>query len=100
MSYRIEDFQNDLNWQPSFGEKLDKNHFRNGHDHAVCDPNTGICEIHYDEHDPYESLTELFNHMKESDKGKAVLLVGAGLLLDQILTGGQVRNALLKSIFR
>ncbi|MGI0063870.1 MAG: hypothetical protein ACREAL_03255, partial [Nitrosopumilaceae archaeon] len=95
--YRIEDFQNDPSWKPSLGEKLGKVHFRNGHSHAVCDLNTGLCEIHYDKHDPYESLTSLFKHMKESDLGKAVLLVSAGLILDQVLTGGQVRNSLLKS---
>ena len=98
MSYRIEDFRNNPNWTPSFGEKLGKVHFRNGHNHAECDPNTGVCETHYDKHDPYESLTSLFKHMKESDLGKAVLLVSAGLILDQVLTGGQVRNSLLKSL--
>lgn len=98
MSYRIEYFQNDPNWKPSIGEKLGKIHFRNGHQHAVYDPNTGLCEIHYDEHDPYESLTSLFKHMKKSDLGKAVLLIGGGLILDQVLTGGQVRNSIIKSL--
>lgn len=98
MSYRIEDFENDPNWKQSFGEKLGQIHFRNGHDHAVCDPSTGICGIHYDEHDPHESFTSLFKHMKESDLGKAVLLIGGGLILDQFLTGGKVRNSIIKSL--
>ena len=100
MIYRIEDFQNDPNWKPSFGEKLGKVHFRNGHQHAVCDPNTGLCEIHYDEHDPNKSLISLFKHMKQSDLGKAVLITAGGLLLDQLLTGGQVRKAVFKSLLR
>ena len=51
LSYRIEDLENDPNWKRSLGEKLGKIHFRQGHDHAVCDPITGICEVHYDEID-------------------------------------------------
>ena len=56
---RIEHFQTNPNWTPSVGEKLDKVHFRNGHLHAEYNPATGNCSTHYDEHDPYESLTEL-----------------------------------------
>ena len=52
MNYRIEDFQNDSSWKLSLGEKLGKIHFRNGHEHTVCDLTTSICEIHYDEIDP------------------------------------------------
>ena len=76
MSYRIEDFRNDSNWTPSLGEKLGKVHFRNGHEHAVCDPITGICEIHYDEIDPHESPESLVKHMWESNLGKGVLIAG------------------------
>ena len=97
MNYRIENFQNNPDWKPSFGEKLGKTHFRNGHYHVVCDSKTGVCNVHYDKHDPYESLTELFKHMKASDLGLAVLLLATGLILDQVLTGGQVRNTILKS---
>jgi len=77
---RIEDFENDPNWKPSFGEKLDKSHFRNGHLHAECDSTTGYCSTHYDENDPYESLTELAKHLWKSDLGK-VAVVGTGILL-------------------
>lgn len=92
----MEDFQNDPAWIPSLGEKLGKIHFRSGHYHAECDPNTGFCEIHYDEDDPYESVPSLINHMSVSKLGKVVLVVGIAAILDQIFTGGQVRNALLK----
>lgn len=37
MYNRIEDFENDPNWKRSLGEKLDSIHFRNGHEHAVCE---------------------------------------------------------------
>lgn len=77
---RINDYQNNLNWKPSLGEKLNKTHFRNGHLHAECDPATGDCSTHYDEHDPYESLTKLAKHVWKSDLGK-VAVVGAGILL-------------------
>ena len=77
---RIEDYQNNLNWTPSYGEKLGKVHFRDGHLHAECDPVTGDCSTHYDEHDPYESLTEFARHLWRSDLGK-VLVVGGGVLL-------------------
>jgi len=77
---RINDYQNNLNWKHSLGEKLNKIHFRNGHLHAECDPITGNCSTHYDENDPYESLTELAKHVWKSDLGK-VAVVGAGILL-------------------
>ena len=83
--------------QEEFGEKLGKIHYRSGQNHAECDPNTGECSTHYDTFDPHESLTSLFKHMKESDLGKAVLLIAGRLILDQVLTGGQIRNSLLKS---
>ncbi len=76
---RIEDYQNNLNWKPSVGEKLDKVHFRNGHLHAECDSKTGNCATHYDEHDPYESVTEFAKHVWKSDLGKA-LIIGGGVL--------------------
>lgn len=77
---RIDNYQNNLNWTPSLGEKLGKVHFRNGHLHAECDPVTEDCSTHYDKHDPYESLTELARHLWKSDLGK-VLVVGGGILL-------------------
>ena len=77
---RIDDFEYDPNWKPSIGEKLAKSHFRNGHWHAECDPTTGYCSTHYDEHDPYESLTEFAKHLWKSDLGK-IVVVGAGILL-------------------
>ena len=77
---RIDNYQNNLNWTPSLGEKLGKVHFRNGHLHAECDPVTRYCSTHYDKHDPYESLIELARHLWKSDLGK-VLVVGGGILL-------------------
>ncbi len=73
---KIANYRNNPNWTPSFGEKLDKTHFRNGHLHAECDSVTGNCSTHYDEHDPYESLTEFARHLWKSDLGKAVVVVG------------------------
>lgn len=96
MTCRIEDFQNDPNWKISLGEKLGKIHFRNGHFHAVCDPVSGYCDVHYDAIDPYKSITSLFNHIKESNLGKRVLIACTGLILDQVLTGGVVRKSLIK----
>jgi len=91
----IKDLEDDPNWIPSLGEKLDKIHFRNGHLHAECDPKTGECKIHYDEIDPYEKPPEsIINHMWGSNLGK-ITLVGAGaLLLDEFLNQGKGRNAL------
>lgn len=77
---KVNNYSNDLNWKSSIGEKLDKIHFRNGHYHAECDSKTGNCSTYYDEHDPYESLTELARHLWKSDLGKAVV-VGEGILL-------------------
>lgn len=76
----IDNYQNNVNWKPSFGEKLDKIHFRNGHLHTECDSETGNCSTHYDKHDPYESLPELARHLWKSDLGK-VLVVGGGIML-------------------
>ena len=75
---RIEDYQNDPNWISSIGEKLDKIHFRNGHLHAECDPTTGNCTIHYDKHDPSESIPELAKHVWDSNLGKS-LIIGGGI---------------------
>lgn len=98
MSYRITDFQNDPSWTRSIGEKLDKIHFRRGHEHAECDPQTGFCTIHYDEHDPHESFSSLFNHLLDSDSGKMLIGITVAGILDQILTGGSIRKSLLKAI--
>ena len=91
----IKELESDPNWIPSFGEKLDKVHFRNGHYHAECDPKTGICDIHYDEIDPFEKPPEsIVNHMWQSTLGR-VTLVGAGLvILDEVLNNGSGRKAL------
>ena len=95
MSHRIEDFENDPNWLPSFGEKLDMIHFRNGHYHAECDPKTGKCEIHYDEIDPFENPPDsILNHMWQSTLGR-LTLVGAGLaILDEVFNNGRGRKDL------
>ena len=85
---KIEDYQNNLNWKPSVGEKLDKVHFRNGHLHAECNSETGNCATHYDEHDPYESITELAKHVWKSDLGKA-LVIGGGIALGLALLKGK-----------
>ena len=93
--YTIKDLQNNPNWIPSIGEKLDKVHFRNGHLHAECDPNTGFCKIHRDKDDPHESLTSLFKHLLDSKSGKGLLVVGGVVVLDQIFTGGKIRKSLV-----
>jgi len=92
---RIEDFEDDPSWKSSIGEKLDKIHFRNGHYHAECDPETGYCKIHYDKDDPHESLTSLVNHVADSNSGKALIVVVGVAILDQIFTGGQIRKSLV-----
>lgn len=98
MVYTLNYFKNNPDWKPSLGEKLGMIHYRNGHQHAVCDPNTGICTIHSDEIDPHESIQSMFKHMAQSNTGKGVIFLGAGLLLDQLLTGGQVRKSIIKSL--
>ena len=92
---RIEDFERDPSWKRSFGEKLDKIHFRNGHYHAECDPETGYCKVHYDKDDPHESLTSLVNHVVDSNSGKALLVVAGVAILDQIFSGGKIRKSIL-----
>ena len=67
------DYLNDPNWSLSLGEDYDKIHFRNKHQHALIDPETGIDSIHYDEIDPHESVESLLKHMWQSKKGKKVL---------------------------
>ena len=102
MSYRIEDFQNDPSWKPSLGEKLGMMHFRNGHLHAECDQNTGICSIHHDEHDPHESPISLVKHMLQSPLGALVLgAVGAGafFLGDEVFNDGKIRKKAKKFLF-
>lgn len=98
MNYRIEDFQNDPSWKLSLGEKIGKIHYRNEHWHAEIDPSTGYSDIHYDEIDPHESPTSLVKHMNQSKLGKTALIAGAGLILDQLLTGGKVRKSFVKSL--
>ena len=92
--YRIEDFERDSSWKRSIGEKLDKIHFRNGHYHAECDPKSAFCSIHYDKDDPHESFTSLVNHLADSNSGKVLLAVAGVAILDQILTGGQIRKSI------
>jgi len=93
MSYRIEDFQNDPNWQPSVGEKLDMIHFRNGHWHAEIDPKTGFGDIHYDKYDPNESFSSLVDHVWESNTGKALMITGAVAILDHVFNDGNLRKS-------
>ena len=81
----IKNYRADPRWRPSIGEKLDKTHFRNGHWHAECDPTTDRCSTHYDEHNPYESPSELAKHIWKSDLGKAVVIGGAALALIAVL---------------
>lgn len=96
MSYRIENFQNDPSWILSIGEKLDKVHFRQGHLHAECDSQTGFCTIHYDEHDPHESLSSLINHLLDSNSGKLLIGIAVAGIIDQVLIGGSIRKSLMK----
>ncbi len=93
---RIEDIENNPDWIRSIGEKLDKIHFRNGHHHAECDPETGFCKIHYDKDDPHESLTSLLNHLVDSNSGKVLLGIVGVAVLDQIFTGGQIRKSVIR----
>lgn len=86
---RIENFERDPSWKRSIGEKLDKIHFRNGHYHAECDPNTGYCNVHYDKDDPHESLKSLLNHLADSNSGKVLLVVVGIGILDQIFKVGK-----------
>ena len=79
-------YRNDPRWRRSVGEKLDKVHFRNGHWHAECDSLTGSCSNHYDEHDPYESVTELIRHVWKSDLGKALIVGGVALGVAYVAT--------------
>ena len=67
------DYLNNPNWSLSLGEDYDKIHFRNKHQHALIDLETGIDSIHYDEIDPHESVESLLKHMWQSKKGKKVL---------------------------
>ena len=92
MECRIEDIQNDPSWTLSLGEKLGMVHYRKEHWHAECDPQTGICKLHYDKYDPHESPTSLVNDMGESNLGSAVLFVGALVVLDVIFNGGNLRK--------
>ncbi len=80
MVYRIKDLQTDPNWNISLGEKLNMIHFRRGHEHAECYPNTGICSTHFDEHDPNQSVSSLLKHIWSSKTGK-IVLIGAGILV-------------------
>lgn len=93
-SYSIKDFQRDPAWSQSLGEKLSMTHFRNGHWHAECNSVTGICKIHYDKDDPHKSVESLFKHMAASNLGVAVLVIAGIGILDQVLTGGQIRKSL------
>lgn len=72
---RVEKIKANLNWKPSLGEKRSHDHFRYYHYHAVCDPKTGWCEIHYDIDDPHESPISLLKHMYGSKVGRGVLVV-------------------------
>ncbi len=98
MGYRIEDLENDPLWVRSIGEKLGKIHFRKGLSHAECDPKTGFCSIHYDKHNPHESITSLVKHLGDSNSGKIVLGIVVVGILDQIFLGGAIRKSLLKSL--
>ena len=94
--YNIKDFQRDPAWSQSLGEKLSMTHFRNGNWHAECNSVTGACKIHYDKDDPHKSVESLVKHMAGSPIGATVLAIAGIGILDQLLTGGQIR----KTIFR
>jgi len=85
MIFRIEDLQTNPNWKISFGDKLNMIHFRRRHEHAECDPNTGICTTHFDEHDPYQSVPSLLKHLWNSKTGKIVLIGASILALSKLL---------------
>ena len=94
----MDDFERDPQWTSSLGEKIGLVHFRNGHWHAECNPKTGRCSIHYDKDDPHESITSLVKHMSASQLGLVILVtIGVGVL-DQVLTGGQLRKTLIRSL--
>ena len=93
--YTIKDLENNPDWIPSIGEKLDKIHFRNGHYHAECDPKTGFCEIHYDKDDPHESIKSLFKHLADNNSGKVLLAIAGVAILDQVFTGGKIRKSIV-----
>lgn len=85
MIYGIEDLQSDPNWKISLGEKLNMIHLRRGHEHAECELNTGICSTHFDEHDPYQSVSSLLKHLWNSKTGKFVLIGASILALSKLL---------------
>jgi len=73
-----------------------KNMISSKNDHAVCDPITGICEIHYDDIDPHESPESLVKHMWGSNLGKGALVIGGIAVLDHFFNNGKLRKSLLK----
>jgi len=81
----IDYYRNDPNWHHSFGEKIAFQHFRNGHWHAECDPYSGYCSTHYDEIDPYNSLTDMLKHVWQSKLGKLFLVGVSALLFSKLL---------------
>lgn len=71
-------------WLPSLGEKLGKIHFREpppGTGHAECDPESQLCEIHYDKINPYQ---DLIGHLIE-DSPQTLVGVSAGVLVGSIV---------------
>ena len=53
------------------------------HYHAEVEPNTVQYSIHYDKHDPSESLESLVKHVADSDLGKAAIFVGGLAILNK-----------------
>jgi len=83
-------------WHPSIGEKFWLNHRRNGHFHEECDPLTGKCSTHYDQHDPYESPVELIKHLADSKLVQGVVVLG---VIDHLFNDGKLRKKAIRTLF-
>jgi hypothetical protein len=71
-------------WLPSFGEKLHKIHFREpppGTRHAECDPESELCEVHFDRVNPYQ---DLIGHLVE-DSPQTLIGLSAGIMVGSIV---------------
>ncbi len=78
----IDDFREAEDWAYSVGFPVTKIHFReeDGNGHAVCDFDTGECEVHEDAANPHYDLAgHLFHDAPEIAAGLAV--TAASLLL-------------------
>ena len=107
----MEAIKNSPDWERSIfplfdipmGIPLDKEHFRNGTEHAVCDPPDGTCEIHEDEFNPDEGIVDMILHAfydlpEDLQKAIGAALTLAGLLLLAGKKVGEVIGTLALSI--